>query len=961
MESSSFTDDLPDFLRSSWKIDPLAISKAEADGTLAAWTVSSLTGKFVDYHVAKHKQMLVDREAFHSTAGDDPTWRSGCISSLQASAVAEILSQLERSENVAADLRTIVSGLNRSSLRRVLLDPRTPYLVVRKLLMRPNRREVGSKATDLTIDIDMAVIRNEDYIRSRGPLRNKDGRGLIRLDDLVAFHRHEDQQHGNEHLMLNREVRSDTTFDFFDFRVPLQIEVQPSSSLFTTSFHRITGDILKGLDWNNILIAGGVVLTTLLHLNPADFHFKCVREEAIDVYIYGLGPVAANEKMKDLYRVWSENLPLEMSEPLVVKDATRISFFCTYPNRRIQIILKLMSSPTDVLLSLDLDPCAVGFDGEHVFMLPRCARALETGYSTFTMDLIWGAHLDKRQPADYLRMLKYAKRGFGVRILHSYIRHLEAGDAGKNIISPAHCHTFAERNHDHLQNYQSHAKQDWEACSRRPNGKEAGMKTLKRVEYQGRNYIWMQPVSSLWSHERSGNLKELLLQGEGGKDQYTSMKEFSVSGESDHVEGHQRPKHELILGQKNRRHDPPYPLARHDLCGSKLMDATTAEILQDSICPLGSFDLKPALPHGVNSFEILMRRCEAANLLTIVEGHLSAEQQDPFDQVGPTASEEVGLVGSLPQLYWSEYFHADALADDIDELNEDLFVRMQGEISERLGLPLQRTGYKDYLTRRIRQTVHGENVEAVLEKQMTIPVIVGHDLEEYLKRLMREALQDGCDVPADTQEQLLIPVHEVGHGNQVLPDLPEDLSPKGNLRYWVIGNETMWAGIDRKIDMVFDVLKTITGWIESRGTGAYIDTPSSLHHFAHEYRKMLPYSLEGPANKDKGQLGSSGDLDPASASLINDTSQRCPMSADNGGRKDTTVCREAHLFRQWVLHWPLARDQSAIDQCYYASPSPYPPPDEAFWSPVEKTASTTRVTGSELRGKKRKLGERGDR
>lgn len=67
----------------------------------------------------------------------------------------------------------------------------------------------------------------------------------------------------------------------------------------------------------------------------------------------------------------------------------------------------------------------MGFDGNRVFMLPRCARALETGYGVFTMDLIWGHRLGSRRETQMSRILKYADRGFGLRILASYVRSLE--------------------------------------------------------------------------------------------------------------------------------------------------------------------------------------------------------------------------------------------------------------------------------------------------------------------------------------------------------------------------------------------------------------------------------------------------------------------------------------------------------------------------------------------------------
>lgn len=51
-----------------------------------------------------------------------------------------------------------------------------------------------------------------------------------------------------------------------------------------------------------------------------------------------------------------------------------------YPARRIQIVLKLISNPKEVLLNFDLDPCSLGFDGEELWLLPRAARALQSQF-----------------------------------------------------------------------------------------------------------------------------------------------------------------------------------------------------------------------------------------------------------------------------------------------------------------------------------------------------------------------------------------------------------------------------------------------------------------------------------------------------------------------------------------------------------------------------------------------------
>ena len=52
-----------------------------------------------------------------------------------------------------------------------------------------------------------------------------------------------------------------------------------------------------------------------------------------------------------------------------------------YPTRRLQIVLKLHESPMHVFTDIDIDVSALYHDGKQIMMAPRCARAIETGYS----------------------------------------------------------------------------------------------------------------------------------------------------------------------------------------------------------------------------------------------------------------------------------------------------------------------------------------------------------------------------------------------------------------------------------------------------------------------------------------------------------------------------------------------------------------------------------------------------
>ncbi|KAJ7760853.1 hypothetical protein DFH07DRAFT_816007 [Mycena maculata] len=75
------------------------------------------------------------------------------------------------------------------------------------------------------------------------------------------------------------------------------------------------------------------------------------------------------------------------------------------------------------------------WNGNEFSMLPRAVRALETGYTVFTMNMIQGHYLSERQATQEQRVFKYADRGYGVRILPSYISSLEASKSKLQDIS----------------------------------------------------------------------------------------------------------------------------------------------------------------------------------------------------------------------------------------------------------------------------------------------------------------------------------------------------------------------------------------------------------------------------------------------------------------------------------------------------------------------------------------------
>lgn len=91
---------------------------------------------------------------------------------------------------------------------------------------------------------------------------------------------------------------------------------------------------------------------------------------------------------------------------LVVRTKHAITFVSEYPRRHIQIVLRLYSSPAEVLHGFDIDACCVGYDGLTRLAPHRAVRALMARYNMID--------LSRCSPTLEFRLYKYAKRGFSV-------------------------------------------------------------------------------------------------------------------------------------------------------------------------------------------------------------------------------------------------------------------------------------------------------------------------------------------------------------------------------------------------------------------------------------------------------------------------------------------------------------------------------------------------------------------
>eukprot|EP00761_Pharyngomonas_kirbyi_P000541 gb/GECH01000541.1/.p1 GENE.gb/GECH01000541.1/~~gb/GECH01000541.1/.p1 ORF type:complete len:579 (+),score=148.37 gb/GECH01000541.1/:1-1737(+) len=192
------------------------------------------------------------------------------------------------------------------------------------------------------------------------------------------------------------------------------LSVVPSIREFRRRFNLFTADQLSSLNWNNVLVAGGSVLACAMSHNTLkdqsktqmrQFFLDQFPSSDIDLFIYGLNEEEANQKIKEIYNAVCDENP---NDVLVVRTKHAVSFVSKDPFRHIQVILRLYKSPAEVLMGFDIDSCAIGYDGEKVWTLPRGQRSLNLRWNLLDKD--------RRSLTYEYRLVKYAKRGFAVAI-----------------------------------------------------------------------------------------------------------------------------------------------------------------------------------------------------------------------------------------------------------------------------------------------------------------------------------------------------------------------------------------------------------------------------------------------------------------------------------------------------------------------------------------------------------------
>ncbi|KAK0220640.1 hypothetical protein IW262DRAFT_1297690 [Armillaria fumosa] len=187
----------------------------------------------------------------------------------------------------------------------------------------------------------------------------------------------------------------------------------PDIGTFKIHWNLYTENMLAGLDWKGVVAAGGGVLAclSLPHVVGSSnsdirrFQREHYPTSDIDLFLYGISPEEAEQKIISIYESVKEAVP---HETVCICTKNTISVHSKYPFQVIQIVLRLYASIGEILAGFDVDAPCFAFDGQLVWGSPRGIGAVMRKANTVDMS--------RRSPSMESRFAKYATRGYEVLV-----------------------------------------------------------------------------------------------------------------------------------------------------------------------------------------------------------------------------------------------------------------------------------------------------------------------------------------------------------------------------------------------------------------------------------------------------------------------------------------------------------------------------------------------------------------
>ncbi|KAJ7476865.1 ankyrin repeat protein [Mycena galericulata] len=175
------------------------------------------------------------------------------------------------------------------------------------------------------------------------------------------------------------------------------------------------GSLSQLFDWNNVVAAGGAVLACLTPLSDAAkaskrsirkyYHSTAYPTSDVDLFLWGLTPEQAEVKITKIYEAVRDSVPWDVT---CVRTKHTVSIHSQYPYRSVQIVLRLYSSPAEILAGFDIDAPCCAYDGSRVYANPRAIIAMMRQCNTVDMT--------RRSPSYEVRLAKYSARAFEVYV-----------------------------------------------------------------------------------------------------------------------------------------------------------------------------------------------------------------------------------------------------------------------------------------------------------------------------------------------------------------------------------------------------------------------------------------------------------------------------------------------------------------------------------------------------------------
>ncbi|KAL4744531.1 hypothetical protein BDW72DRAFT_199497 [Aspergillus terricola var. indicus] len=182
---------------------------------------------------------------------------------------------------------------------------------------------------------------------------------------------------------------------------------------FQTHFNIFSESSLVDLDWDNVVVAGSAVATSLLPV-PDEYgdskrglrqfyHEKFAPASDVDLFLYGLTEEQAIGKIKQIERCIRDSILTEVS---TIRTKNAITIVSQYPTRHVQIVLRRYKSIAEILTGFDVDCSCAAYDGSQVYLAPRAVGAFITQVNQ--------VDLSRRSPSYENRLSKYSHRGFEI-------------------------------------------------------------------------------------------------------------------------------------------------------------------------------------------------------------------------------------------------------------------------------------------------------------------------------------------------------------------------------------------------------------------------------------------------------------------------------------------------------------------------------------------------------------------